>query len=120
MEPAGSCEPAESEGIAVDGWRQTGRGLMCSWTAKPGSGNEDEVESCLEQATAAGMERGLSRQDACRAAKLNGQPIARREQVREYGWESSIDALLACMRYAIRRLSLTPSFSGPLHSPTRG
>ncbi len=58
------------------------------------------------------MERGLSPEDARRAARLEmGSPTAVREQVREYGWENSIDTLLADVRYAMRRLARTPSFS---------
>ena len=97
----------------MSGWRHISRGVRVLFDRK-GADREiaDEVESYLEQATAAWMERGLTPEDARRAARLEmGSPMAVREQIREYGWENSIDALLADVRHAIRRLSRTPSFS---------
>jgi predicted permease len=97
----------------VRGWRQISRGLRALFHRKAADREiADEVDSYLEQATAAWMERGLSPEDARRAARLEmGSPTAVREQVREYGWENSIDILFADLRYAVRRLSRTPSFS---------
>ncbi|HXA49854.1 MAG TPA: ABC transporter permease [Candidatus Acidoferrum sp.] len=94
-------------------WRQITRGLR-ALTNRTLTDREiaDEVDSFLEQSTAAWMERGLSLEDARRAARLEmGSPTAAREQIREYGWENAIDTLFADLRYAVRRLWRTPSFS---------
>jgi putative ABC transport system permease protein len=94
-------------------WRQISRGLRVLFHRKAADREiADEVESYLEQATAAWMERGLAVEKARRAARLEmGSPTAVREQVREYGWENSIDTLFADLRYAMRRLARTPSFT---------
>ena len=94
-------------------WRHISRGVRVLFHREAADREiADEVESYLEQATAAWMERGLAPEDARRAARLEmGSPMAVREQVREYGWENSIDTLLADLRYAMRRLSRAPSFS---------
>ena len=94
-------------------WRQVSRGVRVLFHRNAAYREiADEVESYLEQATAAWREQGLAPEDARRAARLEmGSPIAVREQVREYGWENSVDTLLADLRYATRRLSRTPSFS---------
>lgn len=94
-------------------WRQISRGLRVLFDRKTTDREiADEVESYLEQATAAWMERGLAPEAARRAARLEmGSPSVVREQVREYGWENSIGTLFADLRYAVRRLIRTPSFS---------
>ncbi len=72
----------------------------------------EEVDSYIEQATAEWIERGLAPDDARRAVRLEvGSPLAVREQVREYGWENSVDTFFTDLRYAARRLRCTPSFS---------
>ncbi len=97
----------------MPGWRHISRGARVLFNRKAADREiADEVESYLEQATAAWMERGLSPEDARRAAKLDtGSALALREQVREHGWENSIETLLADLRHAMRRLSRTPTFS---------
>jgi predicted permease len=94
-------------------WRQISRGVRVLFDRKAADREiADEVESYFQQVTEAWMERGLAPEDARRAARLEmGSPIAVREQVREYGWENSVDTLFADLRYAIRRLSRTPSFT---------
>ena len=94
-------------------WRQIGRGVRALVRRKSADREiADEVEHFMEQATAAWMERGLAPEDARRAARLEmGSPMALREQVREYGWENSIDTLFADLRHAVRRLLRAPSFS---------
>ena len=52
----------------------------------------DEVEHYLEQTTATHLARGLSPEQARRAAQLEiGKSTVVREQVRAYGWENAID-----------------------------
>jgi putative ABC transport system permease protein len=72
----------------------------------------DEVDHYVAEATAAHMARGLSPQDAARAAQLEiGNATSVREQVRTSGWENTIDTALADARYAWRRLRATPGFT---------
>lgn len=94
-------------------WRHVSRGVRVLFNRKAADREiADEVESYLEQATAAWIERGLAPEQARRTARLEmGSPTAVREVVREYGWENSIGTLFADLRYALRRLFRTPSFS---------
>ncbi|HEU5350688.1 MAG TPA: ABC transporter permease [Terracidiphilus sp.] len=65
----------------------------------------DEVEHYFEEASAAGMARGLSRDEAKRDARLEaGSIAAAREQARSYGWENAALALIADLRFAARQL----------------
>ncbi len=94
-------------------WRQVIRGLRALVNRKAADQDiADEVESYLEQAAAALMARGLSPDEARRAARLNaGSSLAVREQVRSSGWEESIAAPLSDLRYAARRLRGKPGFT---------
>ena len=73
-------------------WRQVSRGVRVLFHRNAADREiADEVESYLEQATAAWREQGLAPEDARRAARLEmGSPMAVREQIREYGWENSM------------------------------
>ena len=94
-------------------WRQVTRGLRVLGNRKAADREiADEVSHYLEEATAAFMARGLTRDEARRAARLElGGTTAVREQVRGYGWENIIDAFLADLRYAGRRLAGNPGFT---------
>jgi predicted permease len=70
---------------------------------------EDEVSHYLEESAAAFEARGLSREQARRAARMEIGNAS--EQVRGYGWENGIERLLADLRYATRRLRANPSFT---------
>ena len=94
-------------------WRQVTRGLRGLL-----HGNEqdteidDEVRHYFEEATADYRARGLSEEDARRAARLEfGNPHAAKEQVRTYGWENTVRAFTADLRYAVRMLFRSPGFS---------
>ena len=73
-------------------WRQVSLGMRALFQRS--AADQDiagEVESYLEESTAAWIERGLTPEDARRAARLEmGSPTAVREQVREYGWQNSV------------------------------
>jgi putative ABC transport system permease protein len=72
----------------------------------------DEVQHYFEEATAVHLARGLSPEEARRAARLEvGSLTGVREQVREYGWENEVETLLADLRYAGRRLLREPGFT---------
>src|SRR5512140_1133243 len=94
-------------------WRQAARGLR-ALTNRTATDHElaDEVRDYLERATAAHVARGLTPRDAKRAAQLEiGSATATREQVRSYGWENTIETLLADLRFATRRMRGNPGFS---------
>jgi putative ABC transport system permease protein len=94
-------------------WRQVSRGLRVL-TKRSAAEQDiaDEVTDYLEQARAALMTRGLSVDEAHRAAQLEfGNMTSVREQVRSYGWENVVGALFASLRYAMRRLWHSPGFS---------
>jgi putative ABC transport system permease protein len=72
----------------------------------------DEVEHFLQEAAAEHRARGLSDQEAMRAARLElGSPIGAREQVRRFGWENAVEAFFTDLRYAARRLRADPGFT---------
>lgn len=94
-------------------WRQLTRGLrvLTQRTAADQDLN-DEVEHYLDQATAAGIARGLSPEQARRGARLElGSATALRQEVRASGWEHLVGTALADLRYAWRRLRAEPGFT---------
>src|SRR5271169_4797028 len=94
-------------------WRQLARGMR-ALTNRPAADQDvaEEVESYLEQATAALESRGMSPDEARRAVRLElGSATAAREQMRSYGWENLILAPLSDLRYAARRLRRNPGFT---------
>src|SRR5262245_4913501 len=94
-------------------WRQFRRGLRALLRRSTRDQEIlDEVEHYLEQATASYMARGLSAQEARRAARIElGSETSVREQVRSYGWENVVEALFADLRLAARRMRLEPGFT---------
>jgi putative ABC transport system permease protein len=97
----------------MDLWRQFTRGFgVLIHRHAADKDVADEVEHYLEQATAAWVARGLSPQDARRAARLElGSPSAAREQVRSSGWEQTIRTLFTDLRYAARQLLRNRAFA---------
>ena len=72
----------------------------------------DEVQHYLEQSTAAHIARGLSPDDALRAARLEiGNTTTVRETVRSHGWENAVSSVIADLRYAGRMLRKSPVFA---------
>ncbi len=94
-------------------WRQLARGLRVL-TNRTSSDRDiaDEVQHYMEQATDAFIARGLSADEARRAARMQfGSTTMVREQVRAYGWENAIGTFFADLRHAARRLRTTPAFT---------
>ena len=94
-------------------WRHLTRGFRVLSNRSIADKNvADEVQHYLEEATAAHSARGLSPNEALRAARMElGNPAGVKEQVRGYGWENVIETLLADLRYAARRLRSAPGFT---------
>jgi hypothetical protein len=94
-------------------WRQLARGVRVLTSRRAADQDAaDEVESYLEHATAALEARGISPDEARRAARLDlGNATAVREQIRAYGWENVVSARLTDFRYATRRLRRNPGFT---------
>jgi putative ABC transport system permease protein len=94
-------------------WRQLTRGLRGLFQRRAADQDAaDEVADYVEQAAAAHRALGRSPAEALRAARLEvGNLTGVREQMREAGWESVIDACVADVRYAVRRLRAAPGFT---------
>jgi predicted permease len=72
----------------------------------------DEVDSFVAEAKAELEARGVSPEEADRAARIRvGSRTAVREQVRSYGWENFVSGTIQEMRYTFRRLRATPGFT---------
>jgi putative ABC transport system permease protein len=72
----------------------------------------DEVEHYFEQVSADLRSRGLSADDARRAARLeSGNRTVVQEQVRSYGWENAVTSFIGDLRFALRQLSKHPAFT---------
>ena len=94
-------------------WRQLARGLH-ALTRRSAADDAvaDEVRHYLDEATAAHVARGLSYDDARRAARLElGGATQVREQIRASGWEHIVTTVFADLRYAARGLRAAPGFT---------
>ena len=94
-------------------WRQLTRGVRAlAHRAEADRDVADEVEHFLDESVAAHMARGLSADEARRAALVEmGNTTVVRENMREYGWENVVEELVADLRYAVRRLRRSPGFT---------
>ncbi|MBN9659333.1 MAG: ABC transporter permease [Acidobacteria bacterium] len=95
-------------------WRQLTHGLRALGRRRVVEQEiDDEVEHFLEEAAQEHVRRGLSPEEARRAARIEmGSRTAVAEDVRGYGWENRIDSFVSDVRYALRRLCSNPGFSG--------
>ena len=72
----------------------------------------DEVQHFVDQATAEFVGTGLSLEEARRAAKLQVRSMdVVREEIREHGWENVIESFFTDLRYGLRMLRKSPSFT---------
>ena len=94
-------------------WRQFTRGV--SVLADPRAADREvaeEIDHYLQEVTAGFVAKGLSPDDARRAARLElGSQTAVREQVRGYGWENAVETSFSDLRHAVRRLFGNPGFT---------
>lgn len=93
--------------------RQIARGLRALFRGRDADRDvADEVQNFLDEATDAHVARGLTRDQAVRAATLDiGNGTFAREQVRTSGWEHVVETVLADASYALRRLRNAPVFT---------
>ena len=91
-------------------WRELKRGLGGLMYRDARNGEiDEEVRHYFEEAVADYRMRGLSDEDARRAALREcGNPYAAREQVRTYGWENAVRAFVSDLRFAGRQLRRNP------------
>jgi putative ABC transport system permease protein len=94
-------------------WRQLTHGFERLMNrTKADQDLSDEIRQYFEEAIATGMARGLSAEEARRAATLElGKMSAVREQVSSYGWENVLRTFAADLRYAARQLRGNSGFT---------
>ncbi len=94
-------------------WRQITRGLrVLTHRRRADQDVADEVRDYFDHATAEFEARGLSAEEARRAARLEfGSPTMIREEARSYGWERFFGTLMADLQYAARQLIHNPGFA---------
>ena len=94
-------------------WRRLARGVR-AFVDRGAADRDaaDEVQHFLDEATAAFIQEGMTPEQARLAARRQlGSATAVREGIRTFGWENTVGALLADLRYGARRLRATPGFT---------
>ncbi len=94
-------------------WRQVVSGLRSLFRRTEADRDlEDEVEHYIDEAVAELVASGVDPVEARRAVRLRyGDALAAREEVRSFGWESTVAAVWTDVRIATRRLVRDPGFS---------
>src|SRR5690349_21714620 len=94
-------------------WRQLRRGLSDLWDRTPRDRDTvDEVAHFRDALVADGLARGLSEEEAQRAAQLElGGETQLRETARSYGWERAVAYGIEDLRFAWRGLRSDRVFS---------
>src|ERR1700676_438384 len=94
-------------------WRQITHGVrVLTHRSAAADAVDEEVRHYFEETISALIARGLSPDEARRAARLElGTMATLNEDVRAYGWENLIGAAIADLRYGLRRLHATPGFT---------
>jgi predicted permease len=73
---------------------------------------DDELRTYLDAAVARHLQKGISREDAIRAARVEmGSAEAVKDHVRDAGWESHLESLWRDAGYAVRMLRRAPTFT---------
>ncbi|MGC2620740.1 MAG: ABC transporter permease [Acidobacteriaceae bacterium] len=115
MEPARFSRRAAAPAGRVDMafWRSFTSGLGALFHRSDRDTEiDDEVRHYFEEAIEAYKQRGLSEEEARRAARLEfGSSQVAEEQVRSYGWENTVRTFLSDLRYAGRQLRRNPGFT---------
>jgi putative ABC transport system permease protein len=94
-------------------WRQLKHGLrVLIHRADSDQAVIDEAEDFIDRRTEEFITRGLTPDEARRAARLECGNVSRiRDEVRSHGWENSVETLFADLHYAVRHLRANPGFT---------
>jgi predicted permease len=81
------------------------------WRTRVENELDDELQEFLETSIEEKIGRGLSREEATRAARMElGSMEAIKDRVRDVRWESVLDSLWQDARYSWRRLASRPTY----------
>jgi predicted permease len=73
---------------------------------------DEELRGYLDAAVNEKMRRGMSREQALRAARIEmGGPESVKEHVRAVGWESMVETLWQDLRFGLRLIRFNPAFA---------
>jgi putative ABC transport system permease protein len=94
-------------------WRQLTHGLHVLTQRRHADQDvSDELAHFRDQAAAEHRARGLSAEEARRAARLDaGSDMMVRDEVRAYGWENTVSTFFADLRHGARQLRRAPGFT---------